>query len=141
MTPAAQTISSAGVVRPSVRLTWSATDLGDLGADQHIDAQPGQQLLRLFRNPFGQCGKHPFGGFNQRNPDVLLGIDLIEAIGHHFTRRSVKLGCKFDAGRTGPDDRDFQLVRSQRRRLGMRADTCIDHSFVEPPCVRLAIRA
>ena len=35
LTPAAQTISSAGIIRPSVRLTCSVTDLGDLGADQH----------------------------------------------------------------------------------------------------------
>ena len=123
---------------PAVRQVHTVgTDLGDLGADQHIDPQPGEQLLRLFRNAFGQRRKHPFGGFDQRNPDVLLGIDLIEAVRHHFTRRSVEFGRKFDAGRAGPDDGDLQLVSSQRRRLGMRADARIDHSFVEPPCIRL----
>ena len=124
--------------RPAIRQAHMVgTDLGDLGADQYIDPELVEQLLRLFRNPLRQCGKHPFGGFDQRNPDVLLGIDLIEAIRHHFTRRPVEFGRKFDAGRAGTDDCDFQLVCSQRRGLCVRTDARIDHSFVEPPCVRL----
>ena len=84
------------------------TDLGDLGADQHVDAEPGEQLLRLSRRPApGSAGSTRSGSFDQRNPDVLSGSHLIEAIRHHFTRRPVEFGRKFDAGRAGADDCNF----------------------------------
>lgn len=108
-----------------------ATDLGNLGADQEIDAKPDEEFLRLLRNPFRQRGKHPVRGFNQRDPDVLVRIDLIEAIGHHLPRRPVQLRRKLDSGRAGADDCDFQLVLRESRRLGVGADARIDHAFVE----------
>ena len=94
--------------RPAVRQIHTiGADLGDLGSDQHTNPQPGEQLLRLLRNPFRQRRKHPLGGLNQRNPDVLLRVDLIEAVRHDFTCCSVEFGRKLDAGCTGADDCDL----------------------------------
>ena len=62
------------------------------------------------------------GRLDHDEPDVLVGIDAVEPVGHHLTRRAVQLRGQLDAGRAGADDRDVQLLGPQRRRLRVGAD-------------------
>jgi hypothetical protein len=45
-----------------------------------------------------------------------LGLDAIEPVGDHVTRRAMKLGGQRGAGCPGADDRDVRLARDLKRR-------------------------
>jgi len=106
-------------------------DLGHLGVGMHVDAEGAQQLLGGARQPLGQGGQHAGGGLDHRQLDVLVGIDPIEAVGHHFAGGVVELGGQFDPRCAGADDCHMQLLRPQRRALGVGAHAGIHHAYME----------
>ena len=68
-------------------------------------------------------------------PDVLLGVDAVEARRRPPARVvAVQLGRQFDARGAGADDRDVQLLGPQRLGLGVGAHAGVD----EPPMEAVA---
>ena len=48
-------------------------------------------------------------GLDQMQPQVALGVDAVQTVGHKLTRRVVQLGAQLNTGRAGADDRHLQL--------------------------------
>ena len=67
--------------------------------------------------------------------DIALGVDGVQAEGHHFARGAIQLRHQLHAGRTGTDHCQLQLRRTQRVALGMGANTGIEHAAVKTLCV------
>ena len=63
--------------------------------------------------------------------DIALGVDGVQAEGHHFARGAMQLRHQLHPGRTGTDHRELQLRRTQRVALGMGADAGIEHAAVK----------
>ena len=104
---------------------------GHLGLGVHLDTQLAQQALGRLRQALGQRRQHARRGLDQGEPDVLVGVDAVQPVGHHLARGVVQLGGKLDTGGARTDDRHVQLLRPQRRALGVGAHAGIDHAHVE----------
>ena len=132
LTPAAHTTSSAGMISPLASLHPFRQHLGDARARAHADAEVFQQLAGRIGQPFRQRRQHAIGRLDDDEPHVLVGIDSIEAVRHERARRVVQLGGKLDAGRAGTDDRDVQLLGTQRLGLRVRAHVRVDEPAMKP---------
>ena len=82
---------------------------GDPRVRAHLDAQLVQQRERRDRDAFRQSGQNRGRALDQNDADVLVGIDLVEAIGDHLAGGLVEFGGELGAGRARADDRDMQL--------------------------------
>ena len=72
------------------------------------------------------------GRLDQRDLDVLVGIDLVEPERDDAAHGAVQLRRQFGAGRAGADDRDVELARPHRFGLGVGAQAGVDETAVEP---------
>jgi hypothetical protein len=93
--------------------------------------------LDLRAGAWRQRRQYAVTGFDHADLQILVGIDAVEAIGHHFARRAVQLRSEIDLSGAGADDRDFQLLGTKRRCLRMCPDTGIEHAGVKAPRVGL----
>ena len=116
-------------------------DRGDTCIDQHLYAQFFQQFQRGFGQAFRQRRQYPWPGFDQRDADVALGVDALQAERHQFARRVVQFGGEFDAGGAGADDCHMQLLGTQRFMLRVGADAGIDQPVVEAFGLRRRVEA
>ena len=79
----------------------------------------------------GSAGRILSRGFDQHDADVVLGIDLVEAVGDDLARCVVQFGGEFGAGRARADDGDMELTGADRLRLVLRAQAGVDEAAVE----------
>ncbi len=133
--PAAHTVSSAGILRPVAVITASGADFGYAFARQHVHSQRAQQVLRGERDAFGHRREDARPRLDDRHPDVALGIDPLEAVGDELARRLVQLRRELHTGRAAADDRDVELLGTQRLGLRVRAYAGID----QPPMKVLGV--
>ena len=93
--------------------------------------RPLQDLGNALRDALGQRRYDAIRRLDQRDLDVLLGIDLVEAVGDEAARRLMQLGGKLGAGGAGADDRHVELSGAHRALLGERAHAGVDQPPVE----------
>ena len=128
LTPAAQTINSAGSSRPSASRTPSGTTSATLASVCTSTPSLRNSSSDASDRRARQGRQHARRGLDEQHADVLVGIDAVQPEGHHFARRAVQFGGQLDAGGAGTDDGHMQLLRPHRRVLGMGADAGVDHA-------------
>jgi hypothetical protein len=101
----------------------------------HQHAEPGKLTFGGVRQPRRQRGEQALGRLDHADLKVLVGVDAVEPVGQHLARRAVQLRGKLDPRRAAADDRDFQLLRTQRRGLRMRPHAGVHHADMEAPGV------
>ena len=79
----------------------------------------------------GSPGRISARPLDQDDANVLVRIDLIEAVGHHFARALIELGGQFRAGRARADDGDMQLAGLNRPALRLGAQAGVDQPMVK----------
>ena len=83
------------------------------------------------RDPLGQPWQNARRALDQDDADVLVRIDLIEAVGDHLARALIELGGQFRASRAGADDGDMQLAGLNRLALGLGPEARVDQPMVK----------
>jgi len=70
----------------------------DTGGSPHVHGKAGEEFLRGVRQALRKRGKNAIGSFDQRDLDIFLGIDAVEAVGNQLARAVMELGRKLGAG-------------------------------------------
>src|SRR5262249_56778438 len=76
-------------------------------------------------------GQEALSGFDQKDAEVALRVDAVEAVGDLLARGVIKCGRQFSTGRAGANDRDVKLARTHRALLSLRAQAGVDQASVE----------
>ena len=115
LTPAAQTTSSDGIEIAVGSLTPSSLTSTTRGRPG-FHVEPAQDVGGRLGDALGQSGQDAVRRLDQRDLDVLVGVDLVEAEGDETARRLMQLGGKLGTGGAGADDRHVQLPGAHRAR-------------------------
>ena len=108
---------------------------GDARAGPHVDVELLQQFRGGGRDVLGQRRQDARRRFEQRDADVLRGIEVVEAVPRVRPRRLPDFGGQLDARRAGADDHDVHL----RGRAGRRATVGAHAHGKQPPVETLGV--
>ena len=104
--------------------------LRDARAGPHVDVELLQQFRGGGRDALGERRQDARGRLEQRDADVLRGIQVVEAVPRVRARGLADFGGQLDARRAGADDHDVHLRGRAGRRAPIRA-----HAHGEQPPV------
>ena len=104
---------------------------GDARAGAHLHAELQEEVPRRIGDAGRQSGEYAVGRLDQYDPQVALGIYLVEPVGDDLAGGVVQFAGELGAGRARPDDRDVQLGGTYRLVLILRSQKGVHQPAIE----------
>ena len=105
----------------------------------HVDSEPAQETLSAFGNSQPNRRNNALRCLDERDLEILLGIDSIEAISDELSGGAVELGGEFRARSSRADNRDVQLPGADWAGLCMSPNEPFDEPLMKPHRLLLGV--